>query len=366
MKILICGAGVGGLSLAAGLKTLGHEIEIFEKSDTLRTVGAGLNLWPNSVRAIYGLGLKEDFLSVAVKLNRYIFYSPSGELIHKTETTDWEERYGAPVTGVYRKSLSEMLANAAGYQRINFGFEVVSARNEGDQAVCEFANGETRSGDLVIAADGIYSNIRTSLIGDIPLRKNPHHAYRLRALLNMADVDVDPAAQTGIFAPGAIFSVLPIGNGMGYWFGSVSGATNIDEFIHHFDSWTDSHVPGTLAMTPRESIVESELNDFERLPETWRYGRIALIGDSAHAMMPDLAQGASQTLIDAYELFKAIRDCDDVFSALEQYERVRKPVADHVVNASKRGSFLGKDGVDPIPVRYMKEIETFSSDAATA
>jgi len=359
MKALVCGGGVGGLSAAIGLSNIGYEVQVFERSPELREAGAGLNLWPNAVRAIYALGLRDQYDAISVKLDRYVNYAPDGTVLFNKDTSDWPEKYGAPSTGVYRKALNAMLAEAVGMDRITLGHEVVSVYNEGDKAVCKFANGAVHAGDLVVGADGIYSAVRQHLVGDVRFRKNEHHAYRVRALIPLADVGVDPAAQTGYYSPDSFLSVIPIGNGMAYWFGSVTGAGNIDEFIDHFSSWTHTHIPNTLRITPRETILENELHDFENRPASWTSGRIALLGDSCHAMMPDLAQGASQTFIDAQVLSEVLRGNRDVAGALKEYERLRMPVAYHVVDRSRRGSFHGTGAVDPIAVRYEKEIEGF-------
>ena len=176
---------------------------------------------------------------------------------------------------------------------------------------------------------------------------------------------MDPAAQIGYFEPNAMFSTIPIGNGMAYWFGSVTGATCVDDFINYFSSWSKTHIPNTLRITPRETIVDSDLYDFETLPDKWSFGRITLLGDAAHAMMPDLAQGASQTLVDSQVLCEVLATNKNVVNALNEYERRRKPVAYHVVERARRGSYLGAAGVDPIPVRYEKEIEAFTPYAVS-
>ena len=357
MKALICGAGVGGLSAAIGLARIGCEVQVFEKSDTLRSTGAGLNLWPNAVRAIYALGLREQYDSISVKLNHYVGYAPDGALLFDKDTSNWPEKYGAPATGVYRKALNEMLAEAVGMDRIKFGYELISAYNEGNKAICKFSNDEVHSADLVVGADGIYSTVRQRLIGDVAFKRNEHHAYRLRALISLSDVDVDPAAQTAYYDPHSFLAVIPIGDGMAYWFGSVTGATSIDDFVNHFSSWTNTHIPNTLRITPRETIIENALYDIETRPDKWSYGRIVLLGDAAHAMMPDMAQGASQTFIDSQVLSEVLSRNSDIEAALNEYERIRKPVAYHVVDRSRRGSYLGAHVVDPIAVRYEKEIE---------
>ncbi len=357
MRVGICGGGLGGVAAAIGLAGLGFDVEVFERAPVLRATGAGLNLWPNAGRAIYGLGLRERYDAAAVKLNRYIGLSSDGERLFEKDTSGWPLKYGAPSVGVHRLTLSTMLAEAFGMERIKFGYEVTSVESKGDKAICHFSNGESYEGDVVIGADGINSAIREQLIGGVTFRPNDHHAFRYRAVVSLDDVDVDPAAQTGFYAPGGFISTIPVGNGNAYWFGSVAGAKNLDEFIRFFSSWTKTHIPNTLSITPRETIVESPLLDVDGSPYQWTHGRVTLLGDAAHPMMPDMAQGASQTFIDAIALRDAFAKHRNVDEALHVYESERKPAANYVVKCSQKGSFLGRNKVDPIPVRYEHEIE---------
>lgn len=357
MRIGICGGGLGGLAAAIGLKSLGFDVEVFEKAPVLRATGAGLNLWPNAGRAIYGLGLRAQYDAICVKLDRYLGFDAEGTSLFAVDTRSWPEKYGAPSVGLYRLTLSTMLAQAYGLGAIRYGYEVRSVENKGDRAICHFSNGESYEGDVIIGADGIYSVIREQLIGGVKFRPNDHHAFRFRAVVDLADVDVDPAAQTGYYTPGGWLSVIPTGNGKAYWFGSVAGAANLDDFTAYFSTWSRTHIPRTLSMTPRETVVESPLYDVDGLPYTWTHGRITLLGDAAHPMMPDMAQGASQTFIDALALRDAFAGSADVDEALRRYEDARRLAANYVVKCSQKGSFLGRNNVGPIPIRYEEEIE---------
>src|SRR5690606_3185816 len=223
MKVLICGGGVGGLSAGIAFSKLGYDVTVFERAPDLRATGAGLNLWPNSGRAIYGLGLQEEYDEICVKLDRYLNYDSSGKLLYENDTSSWPEIYGAPAVGVYRWTLSKMLAESFGLDRIKFSHEVVSVENKKDKAICHFSNGASYEGDLVIGADGIYSVVREQLAGGVQFRRNEHHAFRWRAIVDLDLVDVDPAAQTGFYAPGGWIAAIPIGNNKAYWFGSASG-----------------------------------------------------------------------------------------------------------------------------------------------
>lgn len=361
MKVGICGAGVGGLSAAIGLSSLGYQVDVFERAPDIRTTGAGFNLWPNAGRAIYGLGLREPFDEISVPLDCYIELDTEGKELFSTDTSNWPEKYGAPAVGLFRPDLATMLGRAAGLDRIKFNHEVESVETVDDKAVCRFSNGQVYEADVIIGADGINSNVREHLIGGVTFRPNEHYAYRFRSTLNLTDVDVDPAAQTGFYSRDGWLSYIPIGKGRAYWFGSVSGAETFEDFIDFFSGWTKTPIPETLANTSRDLLVQSPLLDVDGVPYKWTHGRVTLMGDAAHPMMPDMAQGASQTFVDAMALRDAFANNQNVDDALRSFEETRRPVANAVVKCSQKGLFLGRNNVDPLAIRYEAEIEPISA-----
>lgn len=361
MRIGICGAGVGGLSAAIGLLSLGYEVDVFERAPDIRTTGSGFNLWPNAGRAIYGLGLREQYQEISVQLDRYIELDTEGNQLFSTDTSNWSEKYGAPAVGLYRPELARMLGDAVGLEKIKFNHDVVSVENSGDKAICHFSNGETYEADVIIGADGINSKVREQLIGGVTFRPNEHYAYRFRSILDLSDIDVDPAAQTGFYASEGWLSFIPIGKGKAYWFGSVSGANTFEDFIAFFSSWTRTPIPKTLSSTSRDLLVQSPLQDVDGVPYKWTHGHVTLIGDAAHPMMPDMAQGASQTFVDALSIRDAFAKTQNIDQALSEYETNRRQVANAVVKCSQKGLFLGRNNVDPLAIRYQNEIEPLTA-----
>jgi len=227
--------------------------------------------------------------------------------------------------------------------------------------MCHFSDGEAYEADVIIGADGIHSRVREQLFGGVTFGPNEHYAYRFRSVFDLNDVDVDPAAQTGFFAAGGWLGFIPIGKGKAYWFGSVSGANSFEEFTKFFSNWTKTPIPQTLSNTPSDLLVQSPLDVVHGVPYKWTHGRVTLIGDSAHPMMPDMAQGASQTFVDALVLRDAFAKTNDADEALREYEAVRRPVANAVVECSQKGIFLGRYNVDPMAIRYQNEIEPLAS-----
>ena len=361
MKIGICGAGVGGLATAFGLMSLGYEVDIFERASELRTTGAGFNLWPNAGRAIYGLGLREQYEQISVKLDRYIELDKTGKELFSTDTSNWPQKYGAAAVGLYRPELAKMMVDAVGLRNITFGHDVTWVDNKGDKAICQFTNGQSYEADVLIGADGINSKVREQLVGGVNFQPNELYAYRFRSIINLKDVNIDAAAQTGFYDRDGWFSYIPIGMGKAYWFGSVSGADNFDDFTEFFSSWKETPIPETLEKTKPELLVKSPLQDVNGIPYKWTHGRITLIGDAAHPMIPDMAQGASQTFVDAHVIKNVFARKQGVKEALHEYETQRREIASAVVKISQKGLFLGPYDVDPIAVRYENEIESLGA-----
>ena len=357
MRIGICGAGVGGLATAYGLMSLGYEVDIFERASELRTTGAGFNLWPNAGRAIHRLGLRDQYERISVKLDRYIELDSEGKELFSTDTSNWPQKYGAPAVGLYRPELAKMMVDAVGLENIKFDHNVASVENNGEKAVCHFTNGQSYEADAVIGADGINSKVREQLVGGVNFQPNELYAYRFRSIIKLDDVDVDPAAQTGFYDRGGWFSYIPIGMGKAYWFGSVSGAETFDDFVEFFRGWERTPIPETLDKTKPEALVKSPLQDVNGIPYKWTHGRITIIGDAAHPMIPDMAQGASQTFVDAQVIRDVFTSPQNVEEALKKYEKARWEVASSVVKISQKGLFLGPYNVDPIAIRYENEIE---------
>ncbi|MEO6985342.1 MAG: NAD(P)/FAD-dependent oxidoreductase [Paralcaligenes sp.] len=359
MKIIVVGGGIGGLSAAAGLLKLGIDVTVLERADAIRTAGAGLNIWPNGGRALGALGLKNEYDDISVRLMKYINYSSAGVLLRTIDTSDWGDRFGAFATGLHRKALNQMLADAVGLEHIHFNTEIVSIEQDGDKVYCLTKDDKTLEADAVIGADGIYSRVRTSLMGDIALRENEYHAFRCRAVFDITETSLARDAQTGSYSDDGFVSTIPIGKSEAYWFGSVNGARSIEDFIDTVSRWNVPEIPQLVASTSKEVILENHLQDFGGIPFRWTHGRVTLMGDAAHAVMPDLAQGATQTLVDAAALQAAFTETLNPVVAFQRYEQRRRPTADHVVACSARGNFMGGRRVNPIAARYVNEVEKF-------
>ena len=360
-RALVCGAGISGLTAGICLRRLGWHVTVFEKDSELRTAGAGLNLWPNGVRVLKSLGLGARYEEISCSLERYRTFSSTGEVVAVEDLRDWPERYGAYLSGVYRRDLSRMLLDALGSERIRFGYQLAEVEQD-DQVVCRFTNGEVAEGDLLVGADGIGSIVRGAVFGQQPF--TAAGLVRWRGLFDLCDVDVDPLSEAEVWGEDGHFGYLPIGHGKAYWFAAADGITHDPKaVVAHFAAWKGSPVPDLVAATDEATIIRSDLHDFVEPMPHWSKGRVTIAGDAAHPMLPGMAQGANQALEDIAALGTALAAHDDVEHALQVYEQTRMPQVAPIVRYSRSlfdfddNHELTKSDRNPLFDRYDRIVE---------
>lgn len=353
---------MGGLASALALRRQGFDVTVFERYDELRVAGVGLNLWPNGVRVIQELGLTRQFIEAANVVSIYRTLASDGSLVSDEDVGSYIERFGAPVTGIFRRELNALLAEALGAAHLRFGYELTTVEDLGDHVECHFANGESASGDFLVGADGVYSRVRTQLFG--PCRFRTVHHVRWRGVFAVADAGVDPPIQIDVIGQDGHFGWVGIGKGRAYWYAAGDHLDDKDRAMSHFRSWSSTPVPAVVEATPVDAIIRSDLMDFDQPLEQWGAGRITLLGDAAHPMLPGIAQGASQALQDALALGESVRMHSDIQRALRAYEQARIVHATDTVVLSralfeydKKMDELRDIHGSPIVHRYVHAIE---------
>ena len=335
MKVIVVGGGIGGLTTALALLRQGIEPIVLERAPQLTEVGAGIQIAANGTIVLRDLGLEAALASIAtvpsgfdyleLSTGRRLYYAPLGE--------EAEARYGALLYNVHRADLIELLAKALPPNVIRLGVECASVSQDDEGAYVTLQNGEVIRGDAVIGADGIHSAVRTALRG--PEEKQFANILMWRALI--------PADRlTGLNLPVAGNNWFGIGrNIVSYWVRkdlySVLASVPATEVSR--ESWTQAGDVAQLrrAFEGSEPTVQKMLEAVEstfitgmyhRDPiDHWSTGRIALLGDAAHAMVPYLAQGACQSIEDAWVLATCLKNHGPagVQDALLEYERRRQP-----------------------------------------
>ena len=346
MDAAVIGAGIGGLTAALTLARAGLRVRVFEQSPALREVGAGIQLAPNATRILHRLGLAEALARVAVRPScsevrrwddgRVLWSQPLGAVI--------EERFGAPYYHLYRPDLLAVLVAALPPGVLHLDRRVSGLTEDPDGVAIAFADGSAARADVVLGADGIYSTVRAALFGPESPRFSGSTAYRgLVPVERLAHLDLPRQGYAWLgpdrhfvhyYVAGArlmnFVAICPAGEWrLESWSARGRVADALAEFagLHP----TVREIIGAVDETYRWALY-----DREPLPR-WSVGRVTLMGDAAHPMLPFLAQGACQAIEDAATLARLLRDADAsaIPERLARYEALRKPRATQV----QQGSF---------------------------
>ncbi len=331
LRAAVVGGGIGGLSAANALARRGLDVTVFEQAAVLGEVGAGVFIYPNALRQFERMGLKEPLAAVGAKVGaRSEYYRMDGSVVGQILTADssgWNGLYG-----MHRADLLGVLANAIPSSAIRTGHRCVGFDQNDRVAQLRFANDEIIETDVVVAADGIQSTLQKYVVAPSVPEYSGSRAYRGLIASEKLPGWRKEAHQVWM-GDGKHFMVFPVRSGrllnyVGFvptedqTIESWSAIGDRDELAASFAGW-DPRVVGLLEKV--ENCFWWGL--YDRTPlASWTKGRIALLGDAAHAMLPHVGQGANQAIEDGVALgvFLEGQDSSDVVEALRRYESFRR------------------------------------------
>jgi salicylate hydroxylase len=360
LRIGIVGAGIGGLSAALALQRSGRKVRVLEQAPRLGEVGAGLSLSPTAAHALNHLGLQQTLATKAYHPEDQCVrhYQDARPLVWINRGRSLVERYGERYYLIHRADLHDALAAAVRANdpdAIELDKTCRNISQDGATVTVELADGTSRQFDALIGADGSRSVIRQEIFGPLEPQYTGYIAWR--GLVPMALVPahiLQPAS--GVFVgPGHLVNRYPVRGGALLNFVAFaerqawteegwSIRSSRDELLAEFAGWT-SWVTDFMALVPDDQLFKWGLFDREPLAQ-WSSGRITLLGDAAHPILPFLGHGAVLAIEDAVVLARAFELAGSVEQAYVRYEAARRERAAFVVLESRKAGKMFH-AVDP-------------------
>lgn len=327
MRVVVAGAGIGGLTVGIALRRLGHEVIVLERVPRLEAVGAGISLHSNAVEALRRIGVDDAIRRVSSPIWIGRFATASGRLLQQSDMRPLAAEFGQPDgVALHRAALQDALREAFDGD-LRLGAAVTGWRTDGGLVV-EYQGGRVEA-DVLVGADGIHSAVAAKLRGAAEPRYAGYIAWRAIARAEVPELPEGVGIEMS--GRGQRFGGIRIGDGQIYWFATANGPRGFDVPIRErFAGWAEP-VPALLAATPPDRILRNDIVD--RAPhDVWGEGPVTLLGDAAHAMTPNMGQGACQAIEDALVLAESLRD--DPVGDLRRYEDQRRDRARWFVRTS--------------------------------
>ncbi|GAA2393174.1 FAD-dependent monooxygenase [Streptomyces glaucosporus] len=340
-RAFVIGAGIGGLTAAAALHRRGWEVTVAERATAPERVGAGIALAPNAQRALDVIGLGDTVRAMSAWQDEGGLRTPSGRWLSRTTQDAAAERFGGPAVVAHRADLVALLAAGlpGGAVRTGVSAEVADPGTAERPATVRTADGREHTADLVVAADGIHSATRRALFPGHPA---PRYAG-FTAWRFVVPAPERPFSPHETWGRGSLWGTIPLHDGRVYAYATAAvpaGQRSPDgeraELLRRFGDWHHP-VPDLLAALDPAAVLRNDVYRTAAAPPAHHLGRVALLGDAAHAMTPNLGQGGCQAIEDAVVLaHHAAPDPGTTAAALAAYTRDRLPRTMAVVRRSER------------------------------
>lgn len=356
MKIIIAGAGIGGLAAALALHADGHDVQVFEAVPEIQPLGVGINLLPQAATVLASIGILDDLLAQGIATRELSYFNRFGQHLW-TEPRGLFGGYGAPQISLSRGALQMTLLRHArerlGVERIVTGRRLTAFDTRGGRAIGTFASadGDTMEidADILVCADGIHSAARQQMYPDegppvysgrilwrATSLANPFLSGASMIMAGYADqkfvcYPIEPPRADGLQRINWIAELrVPLMRAKEDW----NRAGDPADFLPAFADWTFDWLDVPQLIKGAERIYEYPMVDRDPV-ERWSVGRVTLLGDAAHAMYPIGSNGASQAILDARALAGALQAHGDAETALKDYESERLPATAAIVRANR-------------------------------
>jgi salicylate hydroxylase len=344
-RVAIVGGGIGGLTAARALCRRGIEVAIYEAASELREIGAGVALHPNAMKVLRSLDLEDDVRSTAGRSEWLLTRNwKTGRVISRTSRQQQVSLFGLAGVTVHRADLLDVLAKSLPSGIVTLGARCVAVEPDGEVAVARFQDGSEIEADVIIGADGIHSAVRSSLFGPDAPRFTGKICYRSVVPVDAVAGGPPPNDNAQWLGPHGTFVLYPVRRDE-----LVNVVCHYDDEAYRHESWVTEcersevleryhgwHESLLRVFTAGEVWYKWALYDRDPIQQ-WTRGRVTVLGDAAHPMLPYLGQGACQAIEDGCVLAAALAArADDPVGGLALYERTRRPRASQVVLTSRQ------------------------------
>lgn len=351
----ILGGGIGGLAAALALHRAGHEVVVFEQAQRFGRVGADINLTPNAVRALDGLGLGPALRATAARPQFRIsrMWDTGEETSRLPMAEEAERKYGAPQLTLHRADLLSALENALPEGTIRLGYKAEQIEQDASGVTIRFAQGPRARVDALVGADGIHSVVRGALHGTESPRFTGVVAFRavVPAERLAGQPNLDSFTKWWGPNPQSQIVTFPLNLGRDIFIFATVGQ---DSWRH--ESWTqpgsvtelrslyaDFHPEARALLDACDEVLKTALWERDPLP-FWSKGRVTLLGDAAHPMLPFMAQGACQASEDAVVLARCVAATTTAEAAFTAYQAARQERTATIQLGSRENAWLRAGG----------------------
>ncbi|MEU7021883.1 FAD-dependent oxidoreductase [Streptomyces sp. NPDC046203] len=338
-RAVVVGAGIGGLTAALALRARGWDVTVLERASSLAPVGAGIGLAPNALRALDTIGLGDRVRALAAWQGDGGMRRPDGRWLVRTSARAAAERFGGPLVLLHRATLVGLLEGALPEGAVRTGGPAVLADpgGAGRPARVGTPDGEWEA-DLVVAADGIHSAVRRLLF---PGHPGPRYSG-FTTWRTVVPAPEAPFAPHETWGPGRLWGSQPLKDGRVYAYAMAAAPAGEHapggekaELLRLFGDWHHP-VPAILAACDEDTVLRHDVHQLTDPLPAFHLGRVALLGDAAHAMQPTLGQGGNQAIEDAVVLAHHAGPGRDVPAALAAYTADRLPRTTALVRKAAR------------------------------
>jgi len=347
-RIIMAGAGLGGLAAAANLLEAGHDVTIYEQAPQLGEVGAGIQMSANAMHVLKKLGVADQIVEIGVKPGAYVFRAfDTGEEIQRFALAQEHERmHGAPYVQIHRADLHEILA-AKVYSlkkdSIKLNHRATHFTEDDKGVTLHFDNGEKAHGDFLIGADGLKSVVRQQISGSVPATYTGDAAWRLTVPIEKLPKDFMEPVMSVIMGPGKHVVMYYLRAGKLLNFVGLVETPDVSEeswtakfpwerLKADFVGWHDM-VQTVIDAADRDACYRWSLHGRPHITK-WSTPRATILGDAAHPTLPYLAQGAVMAIEDGMVLTRALAQAPNIGDAISLYERNRMERTHKIVSQS--------------------------------